>query len=156
VSILEKLERLKDVKNDDLLDVLCCRMTFADGPDASAFVRECVTRLEEIRALLGATDVEWSVDALRRALDGTRGQRKDPLRHFDGCPNWGPSIVVFFGRAFTMAANIEADAAVHKRAISHLEALRNAEVCARAGTPQGDLRAAAWHIVAIRLLSPRT
>lgn len=63
------LDQLKDVPSKDLLDVLCVRLTFNVGPDASAFARAAIERLGEIRQILGAGEEEWTMDALKRVAE---------------------------------------------------------------------------------------
>jgi len=82
-------------------------------------------------------------------------QRRDPRRHFDECPKAIDEQEVFYARAFAIAAQIEADAAQHKHPMLHSDAVRSATAKAALGTREGDVEAAAWHIVAIRLLAPK-
>ncbi len=67
-----KLDRLRDVPSSDLLDVLCVRLTFSAGPDASAFARRAVQDLDGIRTTLGADEDEWTSDALARVAGTPR------------------------------------------------------------------------------------
>lgn len=73
MDISGKLERLKDVTTQDLLDVLCVRLAFSTGPDASSFVRRSVEDLDEMRARMGATEDEWTNDALTRVCGKRAG-----------------------------------------------------------------------------------
>ena len=87
-ELTDYLDQLKDVPTSALVDVLCCRTTFAQGPDASVFFRRAITDFDKVSELVAAPPGVWTFEAALGMLKGFVHGRQNSIQvwRFEDAP----------------------------------------------------------------------